>query len=394
MIVIEILIFFIFFILFVLVSLLFVQTMFSMPAWKRNVEPVHERPRVAALIPAHNEEQGIAAIVSNVRLQLRTDDRILVVADNCSDATAEAARIAGAEVCERSNPEQRGKGYALDFGVRYLAVNPPEIVIIIDADCELSEGTIDKLAQAVQLHGQPAQALYLMQVTPNSSPMKKIAALAWMIKNYVRPLGYKRLGLPCHLMGTGMAFSWPIISTAALANGYVVEDLKLGIDLARRGSPAMFCPDAKVISYFPSTDSGEKTQRARWEHGHMHMILITAPGLLMTAIRERKLALLALTLDMCVPPVALLTLLTVALFIVSGLVVFWVDVVWPIQCAGAILIELIASILLSWWRYGREIISFRELLYTPWYMLLKIPLYLGFFIQRQVEWVRTPRDHE
>jgi len=166
------------------------------------------------------------------------------------------------------------------------------------------------------------------------------------------------------------------------------------MDLARTGSPALFCPDAKVISYFPVNSSGEQTQRARWEHGHMHMILITAPGLLMAAIREKNFALLALTLDMCVPPVALLTLLAVALLVFSGLLALWTGVLLPLQSAGTVLVELTATILLCWWRYGRKIISFRELLNAPWYMLLKIPLYLGFFIRRQVEWIRTPRDHE
>jgi cellulose synthase/poly-beta-1,6-N-acetylglucosamine synthase-like glycosyltransferase len=384
-----------FLVLFVLVSLLLTQTICALPTWKGVAAAVAAgRPGVAILVPAHNEEQGIEATVQNIRRQLRQHDRILVVADNCSDATADAARRVGAEVCERTDLQQRGKGFALDFGVRHLENNPPEIVIIVDADCHLHDGAVDTLALAVQNSGRPAQAYYSMQAPHDSGPMKKIAEFAWMVKNYVRALGYKRLGLPCQLMGSGMAFSWPMISTAGLANGHVVEDLKLGMDLARTGCPAQYCPNAQVTSNFPVSTSGTTTQRARWEHGHMTMIAGTAPGLFIEAIRKRNLALFALTLDMCVPPIALLTLLVAAGFIAGGVAAWYADMAWSLYAAVILLFELTIAILLCWWRYGRQIISFRELLAAPWYVLRKIPLYLGFFIRRQVEWVRTQRDHE
>src|SRR5437764_12013144 len=82
-----------------------------------------ERPPCVALVPAHDEEAGIAATIANVREQLSPGDRILVVADNCTDRTAEAARKAGAEVAERADPDRRGKGFALDHGLRRLEEN-------------------------------------------------------------------------------------------------------------------------------------------------------------------------------------------------------------------------------------------------------------------------------
>ena len=87
-------------------------------------------------------------------------DRLLVVADNCSDDTAALARTAGAEVVERSNAQQRGKGYALDFGVRHLASAAPDVMIIVDADCQVGEGSIERLANCCIDSGRPTQALY------------------------------------------------------------------------------------------------------------------------------------------------------------------------------------------------------------------------------------------
>src|SRR5262245_17055169 len=91
------------------------------------------RPRVAILIPAHNEETGIARTLRAVGVLLQSDDRVLVVADNCQDRTADVARDSGAEVIDRHDLQRRGKGFALDHGIKHLSSNPPEILIVIDA---------------------------------------------------------------------------------------------------------------------------------------------------------------------------------------------------------------------------------------------------------------------
>ena len=122
------------------------------------------RPRCAVLVPAHDEEAGIAITVRSVRDQSAADDRIVVVADNCSDGTATAARAAGAEVSERNDPERRGKGFALDHGLGQLASDPPDVVVIVDADCELGPGALDALVRQAAATGRPAQGIYLIWV--------------------------------------------------------------------------------------------------------------------------------------------------------------------------------------------------------------------------------------
>ncbi len=255
------------------VSVLFVQVLAALPAYQPRAMPSGRRPSVAVLVPAHNEALMIADTLRAIVPQLVAGDRLLVVADNCSDDTAKIAVAAGAEVIERFDSERRGKGYALDFGVRHLERNPPEVVLIIDADCAIDSGAIDRLARLCLETGRPVQALYLMHSPEGAGLKTRIAEFAWLVKNHVRALGFHRLGLPCQLMGTGMAFPWAAISTAALASGHIVEDLKLGIDLARAGTPALFCPEARVTSYFPATAEGIAGQRTRWEHGHLGVIL-------------------------------------------------------------------------------------------------------------------------
>lgn len=350
------------------------------------------RPSVGVLVPAHNEAGGITATLNSVLTQLRVGDRLLVVADNCSDDTAGIAWRAGAEVVQREDAERRGKGYALDFGVRHLADDPPEVLIIVDADCHVEAGAIDTLAQQCSLFNRPVQALYLMHGGMKASLKTRIAEFAWVTKNWARALGYHRLDLPCQLMGTGMAFPWQLIQQAELATGHIVEDLKLGLDLAALGYAPRFCPEAQVTSVFPINIEGVQSQRKRWEHGHLGMIFQQAPQQLLTSLRTANGSLLALVLDMCVPPLALLTMLAGVLAIVAGMA-WWLDgqgAVWLLAASPLMLLML--AVLCAWFRFGRSILSLRQLAYAPVYALAKVPLYLKFLVQRQMEWVRSQRD--
>jgi cellulose synthase/poly-beta-1,6-N-acetylglucosamine synthase-like glycosyltransferase len=94
-------------------------------------------PRVAVLVPARNESTGILRTLKDIQSQLGPRDRLVVIADNCTDDTAAVAKAAGAEVTERSDLTHVGKGYALDWGLKFLEADPPEIVVMIDADCRL-----------------------------------------------------------------------------------------------------------------------------------------------------------------------------------------------------------------------------------------------------------------
>lgn len=374
------------------VLVLFVQVLMAcLPAQSRS-SAQGPRPRVAVLIPAHNESSIIVATLNSIRPQLLLGDRLLVVADNCSDDTAALARTAGAEVVERSNDQQRGKGFALDCGVHHLASDAPDVMIVIDADCLVAEGSIERLAICCIDSGRPAQALNLMRAPAGSGLKVRLAEFAWCVKNRVRPQGWTRLGLPCQLMGTGMAFVWRDLALVNLASGHIVEDLKMGLDLCRSGKPPLFCPDALVTSYFPRSDEGLTTQRTRWEHGHLGVILGDTPKLLVESIGQGNWRLLAMTLDLLVPPLALLSLALGAGFGLSWLVFMLSGALAPALIASSGAAILGVTILLAWSQFGRGIISFTTLLYAPFYAVKKIPLYLKFLFKRQVEWVRSKRD--
>ncbi len=354
--------------------------------------PLGARPTLAVLVPAHDEAAGIAATIASVRAQLLPGDRLLVVADNCTDDTGAAAMQAGAEVLTRFDAERRGKGYALDAGVRHLAQAPVQVLIVIDADCLLEAGAIELLAARSLAENRPIQALYMMRSPPGASLKTKVAEFAWAVKNRARALGYQRVGLPCQLMGTGMAFPWEQIARADLASGHIVEDLKLGLECARAGYAPRLCEQARVTSVFPANVAGAHTQRTRWEHGHLGMMLKEGPRNLFDALRSGNRDLAALTVDMCVPPLALLTLGVLALCVL-GLLMWALSghlLPWGFALINALLLG--AAVLLAWAKFGRTILTFRNLAYAPIYALRKIPVYLQFLVRRQVAWVRSQRD--
>jgi len=350
------------------------------------------RPRVAVLLPAHNESAVIADTLASLRPQLAAGDRLLVVVDNCSDDTAALARAAGAEVVERTDSARRGKGYALDFGVGHLAQDPPEVLLIVDADCRVEIGAVDRLAHRCAEMGRPVQALYLMHSPAGAGLKLRIAEFAWLVKNQVRPLGFLRLGLPCQLMGTGMAFPWSLAADMKLANANIVEDMKLGIDLALAGHPARFCPDAVVTSFFPVGEGAVKTQRTRWEHGHLNMILQEAPRLFLGALSRGDMGLLGLALDLMVPPLALLATLLLAVLVATGIGAWLGLSALPLMLASIAFGLLLVAVLFAWLGWGRRVVSFADLLSVPFYVLAKIPLYLKFWTRRQKDWVRTDRE--
>lgn len=358
--------------------------------------PIAAEPiQVCLLMPAHNEAGGIGPVLQALLPQLNQYTRLLVVADNCTDNTADLVRAAAVaadgkvQVIERHNTALRGKGYALDHGVQYLATTPPDVVLVVDADCTLLPGSIAILAQQCVASQRPVQALYLMQSPPGASLKTKLAEFAWVVKNQVRPLGYHRMGLPCQLMGTGMAFTWGHIRSAKLNTGHIAEDMQLGVELAQAGSPPQFCPQALVTSYFPTAADGINAQRTRWEHGHLGVIVSELPRLLKLAITSRNSYLLAMALDLCVAPLALLTLLVGGLLLASAAIG-----IVPLVLSTVAFAMLGVAGLLSWWSYGRQLISFRQLSSLPWYVLAKVPLYFYFLAKRQTSWVRSKREGE
>jgi hypothetical protein len=348
--------------------------------------------RTTVLIPAHNERAGILRTIRDVQAQLGPNDRILVVADNCTDDTAAIVQAAAVEVIVRADPARRGKGYALEFGVRHLRLDPPDIVVIMDADCRLGTNALRHLSDSAMASGRPVQSLYFMLAPAYGPPGKGVNLFGWRVKNWIRPLGLKLFGLPTQLFGTGMAFPLSLLSGRDLGNSRLAEDCALGIDLASAGYPPLFVSDARVYSRFPVSQAGSEQQRQRWEKGHLDNIVDLVPGALVKSLRDRNLGLAALAVDMAVPPLALLVLVTALCEILGGVafVLGAPRAALAIPSLSTVLIVLGTA--LAWTTVGRDVLPLRELFRLPLHAIQKLVFYHRIASGKAPSaWIRTDR---
>jgi cellulose synthase/poly-beta-1,6-N-acetylglucosamine synthase-like glycosyltransferase len=363
-----------------------------LPPRRRSSPGTDDANVVAVLIPAHNEQYVIAPTIAAVKRQMHGRDRIIVVADNCTDDTARIACDAGAEVIVRHDPQLRGKGYALAFGVDYLEPSPPDVVVVLDADTHVHDGSIDALRSAAIKMQRPIQAVYLLDPPREQGMRDPISSLAFTFKNMVRPLGLSRLGLPCPLMGSGMAMPWRLIEQVDLATDNIVEDLQLGLDLAIAGYPTAFCADAMVTGHLPQQPDAARSQRRRWEHGHLYTMFTQVPRLLAHGLIRRKLSLLTMALDLAIPPLSFLMLGLIAILGASGALQLAGGSPWPAGVTLAAMMMMGTAVFAGWARFARHAVPLSAMLAAPLYILWKLPIYVGFVVRRETRWVRTERD--
>jgi cellulose synthase/poly-beta-1,6-N-acetylglucosamine synthase-like glycosyltransferase len=381
------------FFLFIPIMVLFIECMAAFLPSRSQAEDISgSRPKVSVLIPAHNEELCIGKTLSTLMQELTDQDSLVVIADNCTDETVTIANKFGATVVKRIEPNRRGKGYALDYGLRFIKANPPEVVVMVDADCTVHQGTIARLARSVDTVRRPVQATNLLTLPAKPTPKDTVSSLGFMVKNLVRQKGLKRMGLPGLLTGTGMAFPWSLISEASLASGNIVEDKQLGLDLTLAGHPPVFCEEALVTGSLPQEEQAARTQRTRWVHGHLQTLLTQIPLLLKASVGQRRFDLLALALDLCVPPLSLLIMMWM---VVMGVALFsaalgasWTPGIF-LAIQGLLMLTAIIG---AWAKFGRANLPLPTLLSVPFYILWTIPIFWSFLVRPQKTWIRTERD--
>lgn len=349
--------------------------------------------RMAILIPAHDEASGITATLAALFASIPQGTRVLVVADNCSDATAGLARQAGAEVIERNDPEARGKGYALAFGRDHLAraEGPsPDVVLVLDADCRLLPGSAAALADAAMRCGAPVQAVNLIEADLAAPPMVQISSFAMVVKNLYRSRGMQRLGGAALLTGTGMAFPWKLFAGADLATGSIVEDLSFGIAMTREGHPPRLVEEAGVRSA-PAGMADALAQRTRWEHGFLQTLRRQAFPVLIGGLRGGSRAEILLGLHLMVPPLALLLILAAGALLLQAVLALMGGSLAPLLVLGSLTALALTLVMLAWLAGGRPFLSAAALLRAPLYVLWKLPLYARFLRKPEAIWTRTPR---
>lgn len=329
------------------------------------------------LVPAHNEEELIGRCVTSLFAQTypRSLYRVAVVADNCQDATASIARKAGAEVLVRMEPASRGKGRALRWAMDKLV---PDLatdgaVVIVDADSVADPHLLARLAAALQAGHDVVQADYEV-LSEGRSPRSEVAAVAFMLFHRVRLSGRAALGMPASLVGNGMLLSRRVLERYPWNAFSAVEDLEMSLNLRVAGIKPWFASDACVYGPLPS--SAATDQRVRWEGGRWTLVRTRLISLLVEMVKCRRPDLLDVALDLAVPPLGLLVLVSSAGTAVTALAVWLkVSTSWSIGPWLVAVAAIPAFVVLGLWSAGAPPRMFLALLSAPRFLVWKIRAY-------------------
>jgi 1,2-diacylglycerol 3-beta-glucosyltransferase len=372
---------------------LFVLTLFSRRLPPRSGQA--ETTRFVIVIPAHDEEMGIARTVKSLLSADYPHDRrrVLVVADNCTDDTADRARSAGANVLVRNEPSKRGKGYALAAAFEnVLQDENADAVVVVDADTEVTPNLLRAYAACFEAGATAVQAGNAV-ANREASWRTRLMAIAFAIFNGLRSIARERLQVSCGLRGNGMAIRLATLRDVPYDAFSMVEDLEYGIRLGRGGHRVWYAGQAQVLSEMVTTEKESRSQRRRWEEGRRALARAEGLPLLWAGVWRRSGLLFDLGMDLLVPPLSYLVVLSTFGVLVT-FAAFSRHFVGPAplavwaSCIGMILVYVARGVLLS----GAGLRGFVDLLAAPLYVAWKLLLRLRG--RRDPSWVRTTREGE
>lgn len=267
------------------------------------------RMRLLVLVPAHDEQAGIAATVRALRSVSYPPElfSVVVIADNCSDETSSRAVAAGAEVLEREDAGRSGKGYALGWALERLLSERPDVeaVVIVDADCGVSRNLLTAMERRFRSGARALQVAYTV-ANPRASRETALRFAAFALFNVIRPLGKERLGLSSGLMGTGMGFTRELLEREPWQVSSLAEDGEYHVRLVEAGERVAFVADAWVTSPMPLSAQARGQQQARWESGKVNLARQWSPRLLRSGIAHCDLVRVAAGFEHLIPPQSLI----------------------------------------------------------------------------------------
>lgn len=358
-----------------------------------------ESLRYAIFVPAYNE----AAVIERAIKPMMALDypselfSVHVVADNCTDATAEIARRAGATVHERTDADNPGKGPALNWLFTQVADEPFDAVAVIDADTIVDPGFLTEMSAALASGSRVAQGRYDV-IEASASPAAGIRAAALASRHHLRPLGRNALGGSSGLYGNGMVFDRAILSPTTWS-GHLVEDAEFQNELLLDGLLVDYVPDAKVHAEIPDTLDASVTQNERWELGRLQVARHYVPQLMRQAATgdsNLRVARLDATADHLVPPMSVLAAATglagagaATASILRGSAG---DRRALLRCIVSVA-ALIAHVLVALRLAGAPRSTYQALAGAPRAIAWKVALWIRVLIRPEsVAWVRTERN--
>ncbi|MFT4539648.1 MAG: cellulose synthase/poly-beta-1,6-N-acetylglucosamine synthase-like glycosyltransferase [Planctomycetota bacterium] len=344
---------------------------------------------LAIVVPAHDEEGGIERCVSSLKAcdapQGQVD--VFVIADNCSDETAQRAEAAGAQVLVRDEADLRGKGYALDFAFTRLLADERnfDAFLVIDADTTVAPNLVKVFESAFSYGTRAAQCRYTAS-NPDASLRTRLQNIALLAFNFLRPRGRERLGLSVGIAGNGFGLRRDVLARFPYEARSVVEDLEYHLKLVEGDVRVEFLESTSVLGEMPTGQKAASSQRARWEGGRMRMIREHVPGLAMR-VMSGQWRFLEPLFELLLLPLAMHVMLLLTCFAIPF------DATRLYALAGLGLVGVHVSIALIVGKAGvRDLLALASApLYVLW-KLTQLPRLVGS-ARSNAGWVRTEREN-
>lgn len=292
---------------------------------KSKVMVADKNHRYAVVIAARNESTVISQLISSIKKQKYPNSLvdIYVVADNCTDNTADVARESGATVIERFNRQYVGKGYALDYAFKII-MNTNEKYdgyFIFDADNLLDENYI---AEMNKVFGNGYKIVTSYRNSKNYDTNWLSAGYSLWFLREAKYLNNSRMILKtgCAISGTGFMVSDEIIRKN---NGWkhhlLTEDIEFSIDNAIHGEKIGYCGTAVLYDEQPYLFEQSWNQRLRWAKGFYQVFAKYGMELFKSIFTKRSFSCYDMFVTIC--PAVFLSLLSVGInsvFLTVGLI--------------------------------------------------------------------------
>jgi cellulose synthase/poly-beta-1,6-N-acetylglucosamine synthase-like glycosyltransferase len=365
---------------------------------KKHGNPRNPQTRFAILIPAHNEAAVIEATLESAE-KLDYPAALfetVVVADNCTDETAQVARAYRVHVLERKDEKQRGKGFALHWAFEDLKekgqFDAYDAFVIIDADT-VFEPSFLRAMDARVTGGEMAIQGYYDVISPEGSPMASLSYLGFALSRNLRYKGRTRLGWSSNLLGNGMCFSKEVIRRFGWGANSIVEDMEYAVMLRLNDIKVSFAPEAFVFAEIPETFKASRIQRSRWDIGRFQIRNKYLVGLIKEGFRKGDIGYLDMAMELLIPPFSLFVVLCLVLFGlfltssfsgIDALSTMWLT----------IMLMLVAYILLGLIKAKAHWKTYKNLMYAPFFLLWRVKtVFWGYFAKIGDRWIKTTRKN-
>ena len=346
--------------------------------------------RFAILVPAHNEATLIGRLLASLRAQRYEQSRfdVFVVADNCTDATAELARAGGAIVYERRNAVRRAKGYALRWLLDLVRWHSAyDAYVVFDADSEVPPDFLERMDARLEAGSTVVQAYYRV-LNAQASPIAALREAALASLHYLRPLGRSALGLSAGLKGNGMCFSANTLDRHGWGSAGLAEDVELHLALVRAGVRVDFAPEAVVRADMPTTLRESWTQNVRWEAGRLTVLKRDIVPLLKEGFARRDPIRIDAAAEQLIPPLSVAVAAGSLSVVVGALAGSTLVMALGALGTAGLMVHVIAGLA----AIRAPATVYRALLIAPAYALWKLSLYArAAAAPAGHAWVRTRR---